>query len=720
MIFSFIKLKKLANLNDSVTIEEVVGAINSIGFEVESYEPFSDVEGIRFGHVTKVYKNPNADRLNVCEIEFADKNRIIQTNAQNVKENDYLMAFVPGSRSKKMVFGERVMQGINSEGMLVSLEELGFDDKYFPTRWYDGIFTFQQPIDLTLDPIQYFELNDYLIDVTILSNRADANCYTIMAKELAAYFDTDAVEFSANISKTDSTFSVSSMEETNFFTLTEINAHDIEISLQDQLFLIKHNIKTINNPTDLSNLTLLYTGVPTHAYDAEKLSSKTLSVKKYTGEIEILGKSKVVIDNALCVFDSVKPVSVAAVIGLENSSCDENTKQTLFELASFNLKEVRNSKKQVKLDTASSARASKEISNGSIQLAHNYIATKVKKMSEIINNKPAKFSTFEYDEDKLNRFAGFDLTATDRFALVMQKLKKIGIEIKDKQVYVPAYRYDLNTMQDFTEEVFRFYGYENFKMIQSLIKQTQNNHYKDYHSILKNMHYQNTRTFTLTSPDKNIFNPFNFAETINLQTFASAERTQIRHSMVPSLIEVLEYNQKRKIEKMSLFEIGMIQKQINVLSIVSNIKSFDQMKQDICEILDSEIIFERVQDKPFHPNMSALIKNKNNKVIGYLAKIHPEIINTKAICAELFLDLDKTTNVQFKNYKHDPLKIRDFNVLLNHQEDLQATLDKLNRVKGIHSIHVKDRFVKENGQVNTTISITVEDWAVKKIEQMLE
>ncbi|CRH45518.1 phenylalanyl-tRNA synthetase subunit beta [Chlamydia trachomatis] len=190
MLFSYKTLCKLANLK-TVTIEDVVEAINSIGFEVEEYHKFSDIEGIKICHVLKTYKNPQADRLTVCEVQYGDGHKaIIQTTATNMKEGQYVMSFVPGSRSKDIVFAPRKMQGIISEGMFVSLAELGFDPEIVPKELNEGIFQLDK-IDLNIDPITYFDLDDYIIDISILSNRADAQCYLVMAKELAAYFDTD-------------------------------------------------------------------------------------------------------------------------------------------------------------------------------------------------------------------------------------------------------------------------------------------------------------------------------------------------------------------------------------------------------------------------------------------------------------------------------------------------------------------------------------------------
>ena len=132
MIFSYRRLIKEANLQN-VSINDIAKAINSIGFEVEEIKKFNEVEGIKFGHVLKIYKNPNAERLSVCEIEVANgETKIIQTTATNVKQDDYLMIFPIGSKSKNVTFAARVMQGFESQGMLVGLSEVGFDENIIP------------------------------------------------------------------------------------------------------------------------------------------------------------------------------------------------------------------------------------------------------------------------------------------------------------------------------------------------------------------------------------------------------------------------------------------------------------------------------------------------------------------------------------------------------------------------------------------------------------
>ncbi|MBU4692349.1 phenylalanine--tRNA ligase subunit beta [Mycoplasma zalophi] len=719
MLFSYTKLKKLANLSDDISVEEVVGAINSIGFEVEEYKPFTDLEGLKFGHVLKTYKNPNADLLTVCEIDFEDKIRIIQTNAQNVKENDYLMAFVPGSRSKKITFAPREMKGIISEGMLAGLEEIGFDIDVLPAKWNDGIFTFQEKVDLSLDPISYFELQDYIIDISILSNRADANSYYVMARELAAYFKTN-INFPKNdIKRYKTEFKVENLQETDHFTLFETTQDNIKITLQDEVFLLKHGIKIFSNAVNLSNLILLYTGVPSHSYDLNKLESKSISVQKYTGEVEVLGKNKIELENVLVVKDQNKPISVAATIGLENTSCDNKTKNVLFEIASFSTKEIRHSKKQVKLETLSANRASKKINNGLIHLAHDFATTHLNEASEIVNLEKIETTQFKLDETFLNNFAGFELTKTSKYQEVLKQLEILGFEIKDNTVFVPDYRFDVETMQDFSEEVFRFYGYENFKMIEPTIIKTKNSIFKDYETILAKMGYQNVRTFTLTNKEKNIFDPFEFNNVIKLQTFASLDHSEVRNSFIYSLYDVLNYNAKRNINKLSIFEIGMINKTNNVLALASNIKDFNAIKQDITELLDIELTYKRSDYSLFHPNLSAWIYHKDKK-IGYIAKTHPSTLNSDAYYVEILLNEDIDTSKVFKKYKNDPLKQRDFTFSLKPQQDIEFILDKLKNLKGIYEIKVVDSFKKDENTINITLSILVEDWAIKKLEQTIK
>ncbi|MGL5732698.1 MAG: phenylalanine--tRNA ligase subunit beta, partial [Metamycoplasmataceae bacterium] len=271
MLFSENKLRELASLGKNIKTDEILNAINSMGFEVESCKQLSDIHGIKFGHVLKTYKNVNSDNLNVCEIEFADKKRIIQTTAKNVKEGDYLIAFVPGSGVKGITFEAKEMKGIVSEGMLTSFDELGFNGKLLRKEWRDEIFILDKKISLDKDPIKELDLHDNIIDVSILTNRSDAVSYIVMARELAAYFKTKPFDFPKTSPTMHSKINMSSTEE-NYISGIEANVDNYKVSLEDLVLLLKSNIQLEDDIKDLSSLVLIMTGVSSRIYSLEKVS----------------------------------------------------------------------------------------------------------------------------------------------------------------------------------------------------------------------------------------------------------------------------------------------------------------------------------------------------------------------------------------------------------------------------------------------------------------
>ncbi|MCV3753282.1 phenylalanine--tRNA ligase subunit beta [Mycoplasma enhydrae] len=720
MIFSYKTLCNLANLKNK-SIEDVVNAINSIGFEVENYNKFCDVEGIKICHVINTYKNPEADRLTVCEVEYGDGHKaIIQTTATNMKNDQYVMSFVPGSRNGKMVFSARKMQGIVSEGMLVGLEELGFDANVVPEEFRDGIFQLNK-MDLNIDPISYFDLDDYLIDVSILSNRADAQCYLIMAKELAAYFDTEIKWPKKPTPNLISNFQVKSLKSTNAFSLVEASNNNLKCCIKESMLLWKHGIKTFSSAVDLTNLVLLYTGVPCHVYNKDDLNSNEFSVENYSGKLNILGNKEVEVENALVVKNGDTPVSLAATIGLENKQFRPKSSKAIFELASFNIASVRKNSKEIKLITKASLRASREISNGLVILAYNFLAKYLTDFSVQINAPKVTKKTILLDKAYLTKFAGFSIIKTKKYDEVLKKLTILDFKFKSdfSAVTFPSYRYDMETMQDFVEEFFRFYGYNHFPLKQPKIQRLnyEKNNTFEYIEKLANKNYANVKTYTLINPEKNIFNPFNFKETLNASDSKNYEHSQIRYSFISVLNDVLISNKKQGFEEGSYFDIGMIEREMNVLGLVSNEKSFDEIKLDIISLTNQNLDFKKTDSANFSPNAAAEIY-LDEEMIGYIGKIHPKLINSDAIFAEI--KLNKLTNKQnsFVNYHHEPIKSRDITIELQNKESIQSHIDKLKTIKGIHEYKIIDVYQKTENTKTITLSIKIEDWAIKKLEQV--
>ncbi|WGI36302.1 phenylalanine--tRNA ligase subunit beta [Mesomycoplasma lagogenitalium] len=715
MLFSFNKLKEIANLDINISILDVVNAINSIGFEVEEYKKLNEIKGIKFGHILNIYKNPNTNKLNVCEIEFNDKIRIIQTNADNVKKGDYLMAFVPGSSSKNIIFDKKNLQGIESEGMLVSLNELGFDSDLVWSEYKDGIFTFNK-VDLNLDPIEYFSLNDYIIDIKVLSNRSDANSYYIMARELAAYFNSDFSEIKEKKHTFVSDFKINDFKNNKLSGL-EVNLDsNFSLSIQDSLLIVKSGIKLISPIVDLTNLNLLFSGMPCHAYDKDKIVSP-ISPTIFSGEFEILGAKIVNFQNALGIKDKNDSIiSLAGIMGGEKTSVTKDTKKVILEIGNFSIKDIRNSAKQLKIESNSFKQSSKKISNGTMEIAFKFFSNYLKDFSAPINFYKTKEKEIDFDIEYINRISGSKISETEKFQKVINSLKILGFKFHCKKIIVPNYRHDIEDIDDILEEILRFYGYDNLKLERPFTNSFIVNEISSLKNEIAANGFQEVWSYSLISKHKNILNPFNFDNSISLETFVSKEREEIRNSLAISLAEIIEYNQKRKIENISIFEIGMVNELKNVLCLATTSKSFTNLKTILVNLFGNNFKFQRTtNEQMYHSGVSAHIFYEN-ELIGWIGKISPYLSISDALFLEINLDKLSKKEINYQIYNSEPLKTRDITFAIELKESINDKIDDLKSLyKNIFSISIKDVFIKEN-EKRVTINVVCDEQGMKLID----
>ena len=703
MIFSEKKLREMANLPSNITLEKIVNTINLIGFEVENVTSFTDVEGIMFGKITKMYKNPNADNLNVCEIKFKDKNRIIQTTATNVFEGMVVIVFVPGSRVGKTVFEEKKFKGIVSEGMLSSLNEFGINKELLWDGATKGIQHYEG-CSIEDDPIEKLKLNDSLIEVNFMPNRTDAISYLVMAKELAAYFNT----IESKIEKNKPSFKSDLKVEENLhqkLVLIESKTKP-KITIEDKLLLIKSNIKSINDIVDLTNLTLIMTGQPTHAYD-KNLVNKNFSTKYSNEKINIIGNKEIKLDHNLVITSNDKPVSLAGVIGFTNSVINKNTQEFILEFGQFENKDIRKNIKTIKLESNSGIQSSKSLSGGMLKFAIDFVASKLNNFSHPVNFKEDSQKVINFDQKKLDQIAGFNLTKTEKYQEVMNSLKKLGFEFFENMVKIPTYRYDVNQQQDLNEEILRFYGYELLPEIKPQIKFSRPTLDNSFKNLIAAQGYNEVFTYSLISKEKNVYNPFNFDKKIKLKTFVSKEREVIRDSQIYSILEILNYNLKKNIKDINVFSCGMINDGVKTIIMASTIKNFMEVKKDVVNLLPKEIIFKVSKDENMHPNYSADIYLKNQK-IGFIGKINPKNTNVDAIICEFYEK--KYVNKKFIDYKNEVLKAIDITFELNKKENIQ------NKIKDIkfHFHKIIDQFDKANKRKITVRFVGTKE-EIKKI-----
>lgn len=700
MLFSFKKIIEIANLKDNLTVEEVSHAITSIGFEVESIKKFTDVKGIKFGKILSVEKNPNSDKLNVCHLEFSDKKRVIQTTANNVSAGMVVIAFVPGSSANGITYEKKELKGIVSEGMLTSISEFGISKDLVRPSQNDGITSYNEVSDLKLDPCQYLGLDDYIIDIKVLSNRADVNSYFSLALELGAYFGANVKLPTRRQSQNFSTLKV---DKENVKSLTLIEGKkDFTIPVKDQILLAKSNIKSINDIADLTNLTLIMTGQPTHAYD-KKAVGKHFSAQYKSAKVKVFGNKEVQLKDNLVITSDHEIVSVAGVIGIEGKGVSDETTDFILEFGRFNIKDVRHSVKTVRLSTMASNQSSKEFNEALTNWAIDFVSQWTSSLTEPINEPSSQEKNVAFSAENLSFLAGIpNIDSTPKYKNAKDSMERIGFVFGDKIVKTPAHIHGINSQQDLAEEFFRFYGYDDLKPVAPTLETSRVNSKRDYHMQVATLGYQEVVTYTLLSKERNNFNPFNFPKTIALETFVSKEREEIRNSFAISLLEIIDYHQKRKINNISIFDIGMINDGWKTLGIASTIKTFEQIVFDLKNVISEKIVLRRFKDKSVHHGVSAQIF-LDEQLIGWVGKLHPSLDSTNAFVAEVILpNIEK--KVSFEEYKSTPLSYEDITIELGTNDDIAHSIEKYYK-NDVYSIDVIDEY-KKNNKNNITIRIT--------------
>ncbi|WP_416322460.1 phenylalanine--tRNA ligase subunit beta [Mycoplasmopsis felis] len=696
---------------------EVEKALNNLGFEVESNQPFSNVEGLLFGQVLEVFQNPNSDRLDVVILNTKIGQLTIQTTNRILQPGNLIVCFPEGSKKGDTTFKTVKLKDYPSQGMIAAWSEIGYDWTLLDQK--DQLLVLPNDFaNINDDPMEKLGLNDYLIEISITANRNDANSYYVIAKELASYFNT---EFNFTLSEPQNTFESKFKAEnglSNGLSFLEVNGNK-EISIYEKTLLAKHNISSLFDwSVNLTNLVLINFGIPAHVYNTNKLKSKNLNSNLYSGNLNILGNKEVNVLDVLCIYNDNQPISIASVMGLENTKTDLNSNNYLFEIGVFDPKYIRHGSKEIKITSNSSNQGSRPITHYMANLAMKYIQSYCSELetSNIINEiKVPKNNIIKWDKEKLSLYAGFDILNNKKSQEVIKKLNELGFEFDNDNIIIPEYRYDINLFEDIIEEFFRFYSYDNF--IPEPIKNLPVIIYKNdiNKKILQHQGYSEVRTFSLISKEKNKINVFGFDKDINLLTFVSKERESIRNSIVTSLQEVIEYNQKRKINQVNIFEKGMINNNHIVYGLASTTKSFNEIKQDIINFLSLDIDFVPLKDNSYiHPNVSAYIYYKR-ELIGWIGKIHPKHDVTNGFYAEFF-DINLESKIQYENINTEPLKSVDLTFELQNNEYINPIIKDLKCRGNIYSIEQVDDFKKENSH-NVTLRITADNQTIVNLNK---
>jgi len=711
------------------TAQEYTDAMTLTGTKVEGFERLDeDLDKIVVGQVKKIDKHPDADKLVICQVDIGDRQIQIVTGAPNVYEGMKTPVCLDGGRVAGGHDGSRTpggikikkgkLRGIESDGMMCSIEELGSSRDYYPDAPESGLYDMGEDAVVGSDAIEALGLRDVVFEYEITSNRVD--CYSIIgiAREAAATFRKDFVL--PDIKPTGNNENVNDM--------ISVDVEDGDLCKRYCARMVKNiklapspewmqrrlaasGIRPINNIVDITNYVMEEYGQPMHAYDYDTIADHKIVVRR-AKDNEVFctldGQDRTLDSSMLMICDGEKAIGLAGIMGGENSKITDDVKTMLFEAACFDGANIRISAKKAGLRTDASGKFEKGLDPYNAEAAINRACELIEElgagevvggMVDVFPVKPEE-KVLPFEPDKYNKLLGTDVSSDE----MLKYFDKLEIEYNesDNTLHIPSFRQDLLRTCDMAEEVARFYGYDkipvtlpsgestsgklSFKLrVESVAREVA-----QFCGFSQSMNYsfESPKAFDkLLVPENSdlrqairILNPLG-------QDF-SIMKTQALNGMLTSL--ATNYNRKNK--NVRLYEIGniYIPKALPLTELPDERTQFTlgmygdgdffTMKGVVEEFfekagLDGRITYDPEDKKSFlHPGRQADIIYDGVKV-GYLGEVHPQVCENYNIGDRVYYaDIDMPYIVEhacfdkkYEGIAKFPTSTRDISLVVDKQ-----------------------------------------------------
>lgn len=480
------------------TAQEYMDAMTLSGTKCEGYKAFdANLDKIIVGKINKIEKHPDADKLIVCQVQIDENGTEVQivTGAPNVKEGDKIPVVLDGGRVDgthgkgaqeggiKIKKGK--LRGVESFGMMCSIEELGSDTNMYPDAAADGIYILSDNPDykdapVGSDAVELLGLHDVVFEYEITSNRVDCFAMTGIAREVAATFDKELklpeVKETGNDEDVNDYIKVRVEDSKLCPRYTARVVKDIKLAPSPEWLkrrLASVGIRPINNLVDITNFVMEEYGQPMHAYDLDTIGGKEIIVKTAkNGEkfVTLDGQEHELDDTMLMISDAEKSIGIAGIMGGENTMITDDVKTMLFEAATFDGTNIRLTGKKLGMRTDAQAKFEKGLDPENAIAAMNRACQLVEELGAgtvvggVVDIYPVKREgvTIPFNADKINALLGTDIDEETQVKY-LRKLD-LDVDLANKEIHVPTFRQDLLRPCDIAEEVARFYGYDKIPM----------------------------------------------------------------------------------------------------------------------------------------------------------------------------------------------------------------------------------------------------------------
>ena len=716
-------------------VDEVSEILTNLGLEVEKVEDFESIkgslEGIIVGEVLSCKKHPNADRLKLTNIDLGKEGKFeIVCGAPNISKGQKVAVATVGSviytnSGEKIKISKSKIRGVVSNGMVCAEDEIGLSNSH------DGIMVLDKKIKTGTPLSKIIEVeNDKILEIGLTPNRSDAMSHFGVARDLKVFFDLNKEKTNLKLP------SISEFSYDDFKIETKIYVEDSNLSplyagiiiknieVKESSKWIKNKLKSIgqepiNNIVDITNYVLHEIGQPLHAFDLDKISNIEVKTLDSKTDFKTLDGNQISLDNEdIMICSKSNPLCLAGIFGGLDSGVTNNTKNIFLESAIFNSISVRKSSKRHSIFTEASSRFERGVDPEMVIYALKRASILIKNdCPDSISSNIIKEDNLKLEEkniflryDKINSISG-KLIDKEIIASILNSLD-VTIEAATDDglnVISPHYRTDVNREIDLIEEILRVYGYNNIDSSLTLTRSS-----KDFtlnnDKIIDNIIYRNLvgvgfneiMTNSICSPESNQINK-DIKKPIEIINPQGVELSNLRVSLLPGMLDIINFNINRQNKNLKLFEIGNtyyldhkenVETKLLSISISGEIFNESWLNKDqidnfyyikglikrLCNDLSLKVKFISKNDSNYSKKL-LIIRGKDT--IGCIGEINKNLlnnysINTKVWYAEINLSkIDIKNNViKYKEISKFPSSRRDISMIV----DSKVTFDNIEKL----------------------------------------
>ena len=645
-------------VNTSLDSDALNHVMIMAGLDVDDSHPLgASFSHVVVGEIVAVKKHPDADRLQVCDVNIGDKTLQIVCGASNARQGIKVACALVGAKLPSIDIKEAKVRGVESFGMLCSLKELGLAEEA------DGILELNLDLKNGTDLKIALDLNDQITTLKLTPNRSDCLSVWGVAREVAAISTSSLspIAYEVNPIKQSEKKNVVVEEKSACprYCGRIIKNVDNTKLLPDWMTsrLERSNIKSISPIVDITNYVLLEIGQPLHAFDHDKLQGDVvIRFAKPEEPIHLLNDTKIKLSKKdLVIADNSGAIAFAGVMGGMPSSVTDSTQSIFLESAFFDPIVIAGKARAYNLSTDSSYRFERGVDFANTRhaleratsLIIEYCGGEAGEITEVLNALP-KRNEIHLRLKKLNAILGIEVPSQDVERIFMQLGFEVNKTIEGFKVTPPSYRFDIAIEEDLIEEVVRLYGYDKIPSHHPVSHQAMLPTSGTYHRSLKEaltsrgFYEVVTYSFIEDEIEKSLHGN---SSPIQLQNPIASQMSTMRSSLWGSHLEVLTYNLNRQVSRLNIFEIAQTfhgaKKDFVETEVISGLSygsfmpeqwadkirdiDFYDIKAHVEALTSKSLTFKRSDKTPLalHPGQSGEVFLEGQS-IGWVGKLHPK------------------------------------------------------------------------------------------------